>query len=143
MLLIACFTYDSLKLMAVMPGEASTDTSAVASEPAPTAAPPPMARPRAGKVKGAPGYGRPAPERVDGVESHRPEQCAGCGARLAGRIGQAYTGYGEVDWVREGSGWTVRIPKRLDEECLCSAVMEPARSRHGGRRTASRSAVSG
>ena len=77
--------------------------------------------------------------RVDGVESHRPEQCAGCGARLAGRIGQAYTGYDEVDCVREGSGWTVRIPKRLGEECLCECGhgtrAEPARrTEDGGRR---------
>ena len=55
---------------------------------------------------------------------------------MAGRIGQAYTGYDEVDWVREGSGWTVRIPKRLGEECLCECGhgtrAEPARRTEDG-----------
>ena len=32
---------------------------------------------------------------------------------------RAYTGYYEVDWVREGFGWTVRITKHLFEEVAC------------------------
>ena len=119
-----------------MPGETATDSSTVESEPAPSASTPPMACKRAGKVKGAPGYGRPAPKRVDGVESHRPEQCAGCGVSLAGRIGPDYTGYYEVDWVREGAGWTVRIIKHLYAECLCECGhvtrAEPVRSTEDG-----------
>lgn len=74
---------------------------------------------RAGKVEGAQGYGRPAPQRVDVVESHAVAHCTGCGASLTEHIGQAYTGYYEVDWVRNGFGWAVRITKHLFEECTC------------------------
>ena len=105
----------------------SEDTTAEATRDAEAEAGPapalesslPMARKRAGKVLGAPGYGRPAPARVDAVEIHRPEACAGCGAGSAGQAGQAYTGYYEADWVREGLGWTVRITKHLFEEVAC------------------------
>lgn len=103
-------------------GDAPAETSRDAgdeAEPAPAVEARPMARKPAGKVPGAPGYGRPAPDRVDAVEMHRPEACAGCGSGLAGRTGQAYTGYYEVDWVREGSGWTVRITKHLFGEIVC------------------------
>ncbi|MCX7113544.1 MAG: hypothetical protein NTX45_26290 [Proteobacteria bacterium] len=100
------------------PAETARDAEAEA-EPAPAADAQPMARKRAGKVSGAPGHGRPAPDRVDATEIHRPEACAGCEAGLAGQTGQAYTGYYEVDWVREGSGWTVRITKHLFEESVC------------------------
>ena len=88
--------------------EAARDAEAEAV-PAPAVDSQPMAQKRAGKMPGAPGYGRPAPDRVDAVEIHRPEACAGCGAGSAGQAGQAYTGYYEADWVREGNGWTVRI----------------------------------
>ena len=98
--------------------EAARDAEAEAV-PAPAVESLPMAHKRAGKVLGAPGYGRPAPARVDAVEIHRPEACAGCGAGSAGQAGQAYTGYYEVDWVREGFGWTVRITKHLFEEGVC------------------------
>jgi hypothetical protein len=117
-----------------LPGDLAPE---VATDPAGVAEPPvpgdrqPRVRKRAGKMKGAPGYGRPAPERVDALEWHRPERCAGCAADLAGQTGQAYTGYYEVDWVREASGWTVRITKHLFEEkaCGCGHVSraEPAR----------------
>jgi len=99
-------------------GEAEAAADAEA-EPAPAVEAQPMARKRAGKVPGSPGHGRPAPDRVDAVEIHRPEACAGCEASLAGQTGQAYTGYYEVDWVREGSGWAVRITKHLFEEAVC------------------------
>jgi len=99
-------------------GEAEAAADAEA-EPAPAVEAQPMARKRAGKVPGSPGHGRPAPDRVDAVEIHRPEACAGCEASLAGQTGQAYTGYYEVDWVREGSGWAVRITKHLFEETVC------------------------
>ena len=79
-----------------------------------------MAPKRAGQVKGAPGHGRPAPTRIDAVEPHRPETCAGCGAPLAGQTGRAYTGYYEVDWVRNGPGWAVRIIQHRFEESLCA-----------------------
>ena len=82
------------------PSEATGDTE-VKAETAPAAESQPMARKRAGKVPGTPGHGRPAPARVDAVEMHRPEACAGCGTGSAGQAGQAYTGYYEVDWVRE------------------------------------------
>ena len=98
------------------PAETAGDAEA---DPAPAVESPPMARRRAGKVPGAPGHGRPAPARVDATEVHRPAACAGCGSGLAGQAGQAYTGYYEVDWVREGSGWTVRITKHLFEESVC------------------------
>ena len=65
------------------------------------------------------GMGGRAPARVDAVEIHRPEACAGCGVGSAGQAGQAYTGYYEVDWVREGFGWTVRTTKHLLEESVC------------------------
>ena len=97
----------------------TSETATDEDEPAPAVGTKPMARKRAGKVKGAPGYGRPAPERLDAVEPHRPEACAGCGASLAGPVGRAYTGYYEVDWVREGSGWAVRITQHRFEESLC------------------------
>lgn len=74
---------------------------------------------RAGKVEGAQGYGRPAPQRVDVVEPHAVAQCTGCCASLTEHVGQAYTGYYEVDWVRNGFGWAVRITKHLFEECTC------------------------
>jgi len=100
-------------------------------EPAPTVATQPMTQKRAGKVKGAPGYGRPAPERTDAVVPHRAEVCTGCGARLAGQMGRAYTGYYEVDWVREGPGRAVRITQHVFEEqaCGCGHVTraEPVR----------------
>jgi hypothetical protein len=99
--------------------------------PAPAAGTKPMARKLAGKAKGMPGYGRPAPERVDAEELHRPEQCAGCSASLAGQTGRAYTGYYEVDWIREGAGRTVRVTKHLFEESTCgcghATRAEPAR----------------
>ena len=98
--------------------EAARDAEAEAV-PAPAVDSQPMAQKRAGKMPGAPGYGRPAPDRVDAVEIHRPEACAGCGAGSAGQAGQAYTGYYEADWVREGLGWTVRITKHLFEEVAC------------------------
>lgn len=100
-------------------GEAEAEAAAAEAEPAPAVEAQPMARKRAGKVPGSPGHGRPAPDRVDAVEKHRPEACAGCEASLAGQTGQAYTGYYEVDWVREGSGWAVRITKHLFEEAVC------------------------
>jgi transposase len=107
--------------------EAATDPAGGAEPP------PPRVRQRAGKVPGAPGQGRPAPDRVDVVEPHGPERCAGCAADLAGRTGQAYTGYYEVDWVREASGWTLRITKHRFEEttCGCGHVTraEPVRGR--------------
>ena len=87
--------------------------------PAPAVETKPMARKPAGKVKGTPGHGRPAPERVDAEELHRPEQCAGCSASLAGQTGLAYTGYYEVDWIREGAGRTVRVTKHLFEASTC------------------------
>ena len=106
---------------AEMPPETATDDAADEDEPAPAVETKPLTPKRAGKVKGAPGYGRPAPERLDAVEPHRPEACAGCGASLAGPIGRrAYTGYYEVDWVREGPGWAVRITKHRLEESLCA-----------------------
>ena len=79
----------------------------------------PMQRKRAGKVKGSPGYGRAAAQRVDAVESHAVVRCAGCGSSLAGQAGQAYTGYYEVDWVGQGTGWAVQITKHLFEESTC------------------------
>jgi hypothetical protein len=104
--------------------------------PAPTVETKPMARKRAGKVAGTPGHGRPAPERVDAEELHRPAQCAGCSASLAGQGGRAYTGYYEVDWVREGAGRTVRVTKHLFEEstCGCGHVTraEPVRGLEDG-----------
>jgi hypothetical protein len=118
------------------PPETPADDPSVEAEPAPTVATKPVSRKRAGKAEGAPGYGRPAPARVDAVEPHRPEACAGCGASLAGHLGRAYTGYYEVDWVREGPGWTVRITKHLFEEkaCGCGHVTraEPVRSLEDG-----------
>jgi len=103
-----------------IPPETAADAGGGAeAEPAPAVEARPMARKQAGKVPGAPGYGRPAPERVDATEIHRPGVCAGCEASLAGQTGQAYTGYYEVDWVREGSGWAVRITKHLFEETVC------------------------
>ena len=91
----------------------------------------PSARKRAGKVPGAPGHGRPAPERVDAVEVHDPEECAGCRAGLGERAGQNYTGYYEADWVRAGTGWSVRITKRLygEKPCGCGHATraEPVR----------------
>ena len=98
------------------PAETACDAEA---EPALAVEAQPMARKRAGKVPGAPGHGRPAPARVDATEVHRPTACAGCEAGVAGQTGQAYTGYYEVDWVREGSGWTVRVTKHLFEESVC------------------------
>ena len=65
-------------------------------EPALTVATQPLARNRAGKVKGARGYGRPAPARVDRVEVHRAERCAGCGVPLAVPTGRAYTEIGRA-----------------------------------------------
>ena len=100
------------------PAEAARDAEAEA-ESAPAVESQPMARKRAGKVPGTPGHGRPAPTRVDAVEIHRPEACAGCGTGSTGQAGQAYTGYYEADWVREGNGWTVRITKHLFEEVAC------------------------
>ena len=58
------------------PAEAARDAEAEA-ESAPAVESQPMARKRAGKVPGTPGHGRPAPTRVDAVEIHRPEACAG------------------------------------------------------------------
>ena len=73
-----------------IPPETAADADAAAdakAEPAPAVEAQPMARKQAGKVPGAPGYGRPAPERVDATEIHRPGVCAGCEASLAGQTG--------------------------------------------------------
>lgn len=120
------------RIAADMAPETATDALTDEDAPAHAVDTPPMAPKRAGKVKGAPGHGRPAPERTDAVEPHRAEVCAGCGASLAGHIGRAYTGYYEVDWVREGSGWAVRITLHRFEESLCACGhvtrAEPVRS---------------
>lgn len=102
------------------PETATADGPTAEDEPAPAAATPPLTPKRAGQVKGAPGHGRPAPQRVDAVASHGAAECAGCGASLVGHIGRAYTGYYEVDWVREGPGWAVRIIQHRFEESLCA-----------------------
>jgi transposase len=118
-----------------MAPEAAADPTLEAG-PAPAMETKPMARKRAGKAEGARGYGRPAPERIDALEPHRPAACAGCGAGLAGQTGRAYTGYYEADWVREGLGWAVRITKHLFEESLCECGhvtrAEPVRSLEDG-----------
>jgi len=44
------------------------------NQPEQFAAAEPMARKRAGKMPGSPGHGRPAPDRVDAEEIHRPER---------------------------------------------------------------------
>lgn len=120
------------RIAADMAPETATDALTDEDAPAHAVDTPPMAPQRAGQVKGAPGHGRPAPERTDAVEPHRAEVCAGCGASLAGHIGRAYTGYYEVDWVREGSGWAVRITLHRFEESLCACGhvtrAEPVRS---------------
>ena len=116
------------------PAGTARDAGAEA-EPSPAAEAQPTAGKRAGRVPGAPGHGRPAPTRVDAVEIHRPEACAGCASGLAGQAGQAYTGHYEVDWVREGSGWTVRTTKHRFAEgvCECGHVTraEPFRGTEG------------
>lgn len=97
----------------------ASDDSEQEDKPAPQAKTNVKQHKRAGKVEGAQGHGRPAPQRVDAVEPHAVAHCAGCGASLAQHIGQAYTGYYEVDWIRQGTGWAVLITKHLFEECTC------------------------
>ena len=80
---------------------------------------PPQAPRRAGKVEGAPGHGREAPERIDVIEFHAPACCAGCGASLQEREKAAYTGHYEVDFVRLEGGWQVRWIKHLWQEADC------------------------
>ena len=111
------------------PETATADGPTAEDEPAPAAATPPLTPQRAGQVKGAPGHGRPAPQRVDAVASHGPAECAGCGASLVGHIGRAYTGYDAVDWVRDGPGWAVRIIQHRFEEASARVVTSPARNR--------------
>lgn len=98
-----------------------------------TASPPPR---RAGKRIGAPGHGRPAPERVDGEECHVALDCGGCGQSLSGQAGSAYTGHYEVDLVREGAGWTVRWTRHRwhDTRCPCGHLTraEPPRWQEDG-----------
>jgi transposase len=88
---------------------------------------------RAGKRKGAPGHGREAPEQVDRVEYHPAARCAGCGAALPPDCQGAYTGYYEVDWVREGAGWFLLCTKHLWQEgtCRCGHVTRAEPFRHG------------
>ena len=123
--------------------EAASDDPADEAGPAPAVEAKPTARKRAGKAEGAPGHGRPAPERVDAVEPHRPAACAGCGASLAGQAGRAHTGYYEVDWVREGPGWAVRNTRHCLRKASASVAMRPARSRSAALRMESRLGVSG
>lgn len=110
---------------------ARTDPEA-AAERSPVAALPPElageAKGRAGKQKGAAGVGRAAPDRVDRVESHEPETCAGCGERLPEVAGSVYTGYYEVDWVSVDGGWQVRWTQHqwLETACGCGHVTRAA-----------------
>lgn len=76
-------------------------------------------RRRAGKRVGAPGHGREAPKRIDISERHVPERCSGCGRSLLDLEGRAYTGYYEVDLMRDGEGWQVRWTKHLWQETAC------------------------
>lgn len=84
---------------------------------APTA---PQAAKRAGKPVGAPGHGRPAPERIDVVDVHGPDCCAGCGALLQEAPKTAYTGAYEVNFMRADSGaWQVEWRKHVWQEAAC------------------------
>ncbi len=91
----------------------------------------PPVRRKAGKVPGAPGYGRAAPDKVDVTEIHAPSCCAGCGRSLAERIHQDYNGHYEVDFVREATGWAVVHRKHVwrEADCGCGHITraEPAR----------------
>lgn len=75
---------------------------------------------RAGKVEGAQGYGRKAPERIDLIEAHAPDSCACCDLSLSARKTVAYTGHYEVDWIRTDRGdWQTHYIKHLWHETLC------------------------
>lgn len=112
------------------PGEEAPKEEARRAEPAP-----PSPR-RAGKPVGAPGHGRPAPERVDGEALHIALECSGCGQSLSGLTSSAYTGHYEVDLVREAAGWTVRWTRHLWHEtgCPCGHLTraEPPRWQEDG-----------
>jgi IS1 family transposase len=77
-----------------------------------------------GKQKGAPGYGRKAPEKIDLIELHAPESCAGCTASLHGTPAVSYTGHYEVNVSTTASGLQVIWTKHLwqESECACGHI---------------------
>lgn len=85
----------------------------------------------AGKPKGAPGYGRKAPETIDDIILHAPESCAGCMASLQDLEKSTYTGHYQVNLVRGDKGWEVVWIKHLWQEASCgcghSTRAEPPR----------------
>ena len=72
-----------------------------------------------GKAKGAQGFGRNAPGRIDLMEQHAPECCAGCGKSLQDAGKSAYTAHYEVDFVQTKVGWQVLHVKHLWQEAKC------------------------
>ena len=105
------------------PAEGKTDEAAAGSTV--------VVQRRAGKVPGAPGHGRAAPDRVDVTEIHAPGCCAGCGRSLAEGIHQDHNAHYEVDFVRAAAGWAVVHRKHVWREagCACGHVTraEPER----------------
>jgi transposase len=90
----------------------------------------------AGKQKGMQGYGREAPEKIDILELHAPESCAGCAALLQETEKTTYTGHYEVNLLRTESGLRVIWIKHLwqEAECECghrTRVQPPRRVEDG------------
>lgn len=73
-----------------------------------------------GKPKGAPGYGRKAPETINDIKVHAPESCVGCMASLFAIEKSTYTGHYEVTLIRCENGWKVEWIKHLWQESTCS-----------------------
>lgn len=117
-------------------GEGPEPEDEVPEEEERRAEPTPRPPRRAGKPVGAPGHGRPAPERVDGEELHVALECGGCGQSLSGRASSAYTGHCQVDLIREAAGWRVRWTRHLwhDTPCSCGHLTraEPPRWKEDG-----------
>jgi hypothetical protein len=81
--------------------------------------------PRAGQRPGAPGHGRVQQLPIEQTHHHRPETCAGCGARLSiAESGCAHAGYLMIDLVppsSERAGLEVVQSKHLyyEHDCPC------------------------